>query len=114
MHALTVFAIEIIASLLLSLLVVVYLRDVLQALLAEACPRTGGAFWIKILALLQFMAPLMLVVWRADLNPHANLAVELKQAFLWMLIGHCAALLVLARTVWRRLVAVSPLPGASA
>lgn len=104
MDALSLLALEVVLSLLLSLIVVSYLRGVLYQLLAQSCPHEGGLFWIRTLALLQYLAPLLLVVWRSDIGPWVNPAVELKSALAWMLLGHCLALMLLARTIWRTLV----------
>lgn len=111
MNPLSLLALEMLLSLLLSLIVVNYLRVVLAELLAQACPHGGGLFWIRTLALLQFLAPLLLVVWRSELNPAVDAALEIKQAVAWMLLGHCLALALLARTVWKSLVAPEPAAG---
>lgn len=104
MSGFQVLLIEIFFSLALSLAVIAYERDVMLELLQTACPQGGARFWMKILGLLQLMVPLLLVVWRADLDLPINPVLEFRSALSWMLVGHCFALLMIARKVWRAFV----------
>lgn len=105
MDALNILVIEIALSILLSLAIIRYERDVMIALLESACPQGGAHFWMKILALLQLLAPLLLVVWRAEADVVFNMVSEFKNALTWMLLGHCIALALIARNVWKAFVA---------
>lgn len=105
METLPLFLLESLVSLALSLAIIRYLRDVMYSLLEAACPQGGAQFWLKTLALLQLLAPLLLVVWQAEAGPVANPVAEIKAALSWMLLGHCVSLLLIARIVWKSLVA---------
>lgn len=98
------FGIEVSLSVFLSFMVVSHLREVLEELLISACPNAGARFWVKTLALLQYLAPLLLVIWRSDLAHETNTILQLKHALVWMLLGHCIALLLLSRIIWKTLV----------
>jgi hypothetical protein len=90
----------------LSFVVIRYQQDVIAALLESACPKGASRFWLKMLNMLQIMGPLLLVVWRSSSEAYvANPMAEFKAAFSMMLLGHCAALIIISRNVWVTFVA---------
>lgn len=104
MSPLSLLVLEIIVSLALSLAITWYERDVIEVLLDAHCPPGGSRFWLKMLGMLQTLGPLLLVVWHAPSGWESNPVAEFKGALTWMLLGHCLALVLVSRNVWRALV----------
>ena len=100
-------------SVLISLLVIQYIRGALAEVMGQACPQNGGRFWLRILNLLLIFAPLLLVILGSKPVDGEGLFYALRNTLIWMLLGHCFALLLLSRIVWKTLVAPALRPEAA-
>ncbi len=95
------------------LAVTLYLRDVLRQLLAEICGTADRAeLWVHITAVLLLTVPLLMVLLFGRGAVEDGVTRDIvRQTFSLSLIGVVAAVLVLARAIWKQIPA-PPAPGA--
>lgn len=98
------FAIEVMASLVISSLVVIKLQGLLRRVGGEVCDRPAGAdFWITYTQLMVYIGPLLLVSFfsRAGAVPALSEVAQIKSSLLVVLSGHFISLSVIGRAVWK-------------
>lgn len=99
-----VLLLQIAASVLTSLVVIIYIERVLAQVLTASCPDNGGQFWLRVLNLLLVFAPLLLVVLNAGPVVNDDVFHELRKTLVWILMGQCLALLLLSCVIWKTMV----------
>ncbi|WP_410498353.1 hypothetical protein [Chitinibacter sp. S2-10] len=90
-------------SLCCSLLAILWLQRAIGPLLRENCPGSGAHYWQHTLSALQLLIPLLLVLVFASRLDY-GLVESLRKTMIWLLFGHLAAIAIIAKIVWRRLV----------
>ena len=104
MDGITVFGMEVLASLGLSTLVLAKLQGRLQRVGADVCGRPAGAdFWVSYTQLMMFIAPLMLIAFfsRAGNLALAGTVEQLKSSLLLLMAGQFVGLALMGRAVWK-------------
>jgi len=102
MNTLTQLMIQMLISLVVSLLPLLYLRPALRILLGASC--TQGPkhdLWYRVLAIQMLGLPLLLVMAFANTT---SLETMLRSSLGYALLGVCAGVLVCSRVVWRTVV----------
>ncbi len=104
MNNVSILLMQIAASLLTSLAVIIYIRRVLAHVLSASCSEVSGQFWLRVLNLLLIFAPLLLVVLTAEPVTTGDIFPELRKTLVWLLLGQCLSLFLLSRAIWNTLV----------
>jgi len=116
MNDMSVFAMELLATLAISIFVLVRLQDLLRRVGAEACGRVGSAeFWITYTQLMVLIGPLLLVAFfsRAGNYPGLSDVAQVKSSVFIVLSGHFISLVVVGRAVWKSIFTTPFAPAAA-
>jgi hypothetical protein len=108
MTNLTLFLIEITLSLCLSLLVIGLLKPYLRDVLTETCgTTTRAAFWVMFTQLMLVIAPLLLVIFFADVRPGVTgyPAEAIKDTLFRSLFGIFIAIAMVGQVIWKSVAA---------
>ena len=101
-----VFAVEVIASLAVSTLILVRLQALLRRIGVERCEQGTGAteFWIAYTQLMMVIAPALLVSWFSHAGSHSIVVEQLKSSLGLVLFGQFIGLALVGRAVWNTIV----------
>lgn len=104
MNTLSLFILEVVICLGISLGLILVLTPLLREVLVETCgTQKRAAFWVTFTQLMLVMSPLLIVVFFAPTNPHLqiNIAREVQQTLFRALLGDFIALASIGRVIWR-------------
>ena len=109
MNAVTVFFIEVAASIVISTLILVRLQRLLRDIGSE-CEQGGGAteFWVAYTQIMMLVAPVLLISWASQAGTYGTLVAQLKASFGIVLTGQFIGLALVGRAVWKTLVPSTP------
>ena len=104
MSVLTLFIIEVLICLLISLVVIYLLTPVLRNVLTDGCGTAARAeFWVTFTQLMLVVSPLLLVIYFAPTGAavHPNLAEAIQDTLFLSLLGDFVALSMIGKVMWR-------------
>lgn len=104
MDSLVFFFIEICISSSMSLAIIILLKPVLREVLIDSCgEQTRADFWIMFTQLMVFIAPLLLVVFFANIDSGYihNMASALQGTLFRSLLGDFIALAAIGKVIWK-------------
>ena len=106
MNAVTVFAAELVLTVVVSTAILIRLHALLRRLGHEACEEGGGAteFWLAYTQLMMIVAPVLLVAWFSHAGQHAAIVEQLKSSIGIVLCGQFIGLVLVGRAVWKTIV----------
>jgi len=109
MNAVTVFFIEVAASIVISSVILVRLQHLLRDIGSE-CDQGGGAteFWVAYTQIMMLVAPVLLISWTSQAGTYGTLVAQLKASFGIALTGQFIGLALVGRAVWKTLVPSTP------
>ena len=109
MNAVTVFFIEVAASIVISSVILVRLQHLLRDIGSE-CDQGGGAteFWVAYTQIMMLVAPVLLISWTSQAGTYGTLVAQLKASFGIVLTGQFIGLALVGRAVWKTLVPSTP------
>ena len=108
MTNLTLFLIQITLCFGLSLAVIVLLKPYLNDVLVDSCGTSRrAAFWVMFTQLMLVIAPLLLVVFFADVRPGVSVypAEAIKDTLFRSLFGLFIAIAMVGRVIWKSVAA---------
>jgi hypothetical protein len=107
MNGTGVFAIEMLASLAISAVIVLKLQSLLRRIGTETCSRPGSTeFWIAYTQLMMIIAPLVLLAFfsRAGSVPALSETAQVQNSLLVVLTGQFIGLALVGRAVWKAML----------
>ena len=109
MNAVTVFFLEVAASIVISSVILVRLQHLLRDI-GSKCEQGGGAteFWVAYTQLMMLVAPVLLISWASQAGSYGTLVAQLKASFGIVLTGQFIGLALVGRAVWKTLVPSKP------
>lgn len=111
MNAIVVFALEVVVSLAVSVVILVKLQALLHRIGNEVCERgSRGAteFWVAYTQLMMVIAPVLLVALFSGAGKHYVLVEQVKSSLSLVLFGQFAGLVLVGRAVWKTIVREPP------
>ena len=110
MNGVTVFFLEVAASIAISLLILVRLQHLLRGIGNQVCEQNGRAteFWIAYTQLMMLVAPVLLISWFSQAGTYPTLVTQLKASFGIVLTGQFIGLALVGRAVWKSIVRPTP------
>jgi len=104
MDTLTIFIIEILVCLAISLLLIYLLKPVLRQVLIETCgTNTRAEFWVMFTQLMLIISPLLIVIYFAPTTDSVpiNAAEAIQDTLFRSLLGDFIALSMIGQVIWR-------------
>ncbi len=101
MPAIAIFAIEIVACIAVSLLILARLQRLMRRIGSEVCERGGASteFWIAYTQIMMTVAPVLLVAWFSQAGQHAALVAQLKSSISIVLCGQFLGLVLVGASM---------------
>ena len=109
MNPVTMFFAEVVASLVISSLILARLQHLLRSI-GDECEQGGGAteFWVAYTQLMMLVAPVLLIAWFSQAGTYGTFVAQLKASFGVVLTGQFIGLALVGRAVWNTLVKPTP------
>lgn len=106
MNGISVFLVEVIASVAISTLVLVRLQHLLRRLGNEACAQGGGSteFWVAYTQIMMLVAPVLLIAYFSQAGAYGTSVAQMKASFGVVLTGQFIGLALVGRAVWKLIV----------
>src|SRR6187401_9702 len=106
MNGVTVFFLEVAASIAISLLVLVRLQHLLRRLGEEACDQGGDSteFWVAYTQIMMLVAPVLLIAYFSQAGAYGTSVAQMKASFAVVLTGQFIGLALVGRAVWKLIV----------
>ena len=110
MNGISVFLAEVVASLVISTLVLMRLQHLLRSL-GNQCEQGGGSteFWVAYTQIMMLVAPVLLIAYFSQAG-YGTAVAQLKTSFGVVLTGQFIGLALVGRAVWKIIVRPAPEP----
>ena len=110
MNGIPIFLAEVVASIAISMLVLMRLQHLLRRL-GDQCEQGGGTteFWVAYTQIMMLVAPVLLIAYFSQAGAYYGTTVaQLKASFGVVLTGQFIGLALVGRAVWRLIVRPTP------
>jgi len=106
MNELSIFAIQLVTAISMSIFVLALIKSYLKDVLKDTCGTEHSAeFWVRYTQLIMVIAPLVIVIFFAGLQSNEQMLAQpaymLKQTLLQILVGQLIGLAFVGRVIYR-------------